>query len=316
MNIKHAQYIMEILKEGSITGAAKALHVSQPALSQTVKAVESFIGAPIFLRNKMPLTLTEAGKRYIEAAKRIITINTNLLNEVNDIKQEESGVLHLGITMQRAMEILPKVIGPFFKAYPYVRLEIAEAGYAETEANLLSGDLDVAVLTTVPTREELNYQLVETEKVLLVANKNTEIAQRIPNGKSILVTEAKNEKFVSITKEYVIRRIQDRLFASNDISPFIILETSSIEVGKKVVMNTDTVFIAPDVYLDEDFLTKNKCNYYTLKGVERKRSCYVCCRKDSYLRKYAQDFIELILKHGREHLRVRKLIGQFAELED
>ena len=55
MNVKHAQYIMEILKEGSITGAAKALHVSQPALSQTVKAVESFIGAPIFLRNKMPL---------------------------------------------------------------------------------------------------------------------------------------------------------------------------------------------------------------------------------------------------------------------
>ena len=55
MNLKHAQYIMEIIKEGSITNASKTMHVSQPALSQTIKAVEKYLGAPIFLRNTNPI---------------------------------------------------------------------------------------------------------------------------------------------------------------------------------------------------------------------------------------------------------------------
>lgn len=43
LNLKHAQYIMEIIKEGSITNASKTMHVSQPALSQTIKAVENIL---------------------------------------------------------------------------------------------------------------------------------------------------------------------------------------------------------------------------------------------------------------------------------
>lgn len=58
LNLKHAQYIMEIIKEGSITNASKTMHVSQPALSQTIKAVEKYLGAPIFLRNTKPIVLT------------------------------------------------------------------------------------------------------------------------------------------------------------------------------------------------------------------------------------------------------------------
>lgn len=55
MNLKHAQYIMEIIKEGSITNASKTMHVSQPALSQTIKAVEKYLGAPIFCGTPTPL---------------------------------------------------------------------------------------------------------------------------------------------------------------------------------------------------------------------------------------------------------------------
>ncbi len=296
MNIKHAQYIMEILRGGSITNAAKTLHVSQPALSQTVKAVESFVGAPIFLRNTTPVTLTEAGKKYIEAAKRIITINTNLRHEVADLKQEERGVLHLGIPIQRAMEILPKVVGPFFHAYPHVRLEIKEAGSNITEEALLDGEVDVAVLTTAPVQEELNYKLIETERVVLVVNKATQLAQEYADGKSISITAAKDENFIAITEGHNVRRVQDGLFTSNDMFPRTILETSSIEVGKKMVLDTPSVFICPDVYLDQDFRNKNRCNIYPIKGVDKKRYCYIAYRKDFYLRKYAQVFMDFILK--------------------
>ena len=65
LNLKHAQYIMEIIKEGSITNASKTMHVSQPALSQTIKAVEKYLGAPIFLRNTNPSCLQKRGKSIL-----------------------------------------------------------------------------------------------------------------------------------------------------------------------------------------------------------------------------------------------------------
>ena len=69
MNIKHAQYMLTVMQEGSITAAAKKLYISQPSLSQMIKLVETNLGTPIFNRSTDPITLTYAGEKYIEAAK-------------------------------------------------------------------------------------------------------------------------------------------------------------------------------------------------------------------------------------------------------
>ena len=74
MNLKHAQYIMTILQEGSITAAAKKLFISQPSLSQVVKLAETNLGAPVFNRSTDPISLTPAGEKYVEAAKQILAI--------------------------------------------------------------------------------------------------------------------------------------------------------------------------------------------------------------------------------------------------
>ncbi|MCH3950403.1 MAG: LysR family transcriptional regulator [Acidaminococcus sp.] len=305
MNLKHAQYIMEIIKEGSITNASKAMHVSQPALSQTIKAVEKYLGAPIFLRNTKPIVLTEAGKKYITAVKKIITISTNLLHEVADIQYEGYGTLRLGIPIQRAMQMLPEVMPIFRQRYPHIKLEIQEAGSNITEKAVLNGAVDIAVLTTTPSNDELTYDLVETEDVVLVANKLTMLAQRIEPGTPIHVTEAKNESFISITEGHNVRRVQDTLFDVYEMKPSIILETSSIEVGKRLVDSMEAVFICPDVYLDEYFMSRNHCAIYPLLGIANKRYCYVCSRKDAYLSPYARAFVELIKSHGKNE-RVSK----------
>lgn len=71
MNLKHAQYMMTILQEGSITAAAKKLFISQPSLSQMVKLVETNLGTAVFNRTTEPLSLTPAGEKYMEAAGQI-----------------------------------------------------------------------------------------------------------------------------------------------------------------------------------------------------------------------------------------------------
>lgn len=96
MNIKHAQYMLTVMQEGSITAAAKKLYISQPSLSQMIKLVETNLGTPIFNRSTDPITLTYAGEKYIEAAKQILTINNNLQKEIDEINHEDHGLPEAG----------------------------------------------------------------------------------------------------------------------------------------------------------------------------------------------------------------------------
>ena len=92
MNDKHAEYVLTVLKEGSFTAAAKRLYISQPSLSQMVKAAESRLGAPIFDRTTDPITLTPAGKLYVEAVLQVRGITENLAKQVRELTEEERGV--------------------------------------------------------------------------------------------------------------------------------------------------------------------------------------------------------------------------------
>ena len=294
MNIKHAQYMLTVLKEGSITAAAKKLYISQPSLSQMIKLVENTLGTPIFNRSTNPITLTYAGEKYIEAAKKILTINDNLIKEIEEINHEEHGTIKLGIPVQRAMQVMPYVLPRFYAKYPHVKVDVRESGSANTEAAVLDGNVDLACLTTYPKHEELNYILIEEEELVLLTSRNSQLAKRIPSGTPISITEAKNEKFISSKVGHSVRDTQDRLFVTYDIQPEILMETSSIEVGKRTAIACDAVMICPINYIEMTPELHPGCCVYPIQGIEQRRSFYVCHRKELYLTKYMRDFIEIL----------------------
>lgn len=294
MNIKHAQYMLTVLKEGSITAAAKKLYISQPSLSQMIKLVENTLGTPIFNRSTDPITLTYAGEKYIEAAKKILTINDNLIKEIEEINHEEHGTIKLGIPVQRAMQVMPYVLPRFYAKYPHVKVDVRESGSANTEAAVLDGNVDLACLTTYPKHEELNYILIEEEELVLLTSRNSQLAKRIPSGTPISITEAKNEKFISSKVGHSVRDTQDRLFVTYDIQPEILMETSSIEVGKRTAIACDAVMICPINYIEMTPELHSGCCVYPIQGIEQRRSFYVCHRKELYLTKYMKDFIEIL----------------------
>lgn len=82
MNEKHIQYVLTIVQEGSITAASKKLYVTQPSLSQTIKLIERDLGAEIFNRSTVPISLTAAGEKYVKAARQVDSIRRNLYAEI------------------------------------------------------------------------------------------------------------------------------------------------------------------------------------------------------------------------------------------
>ncbi len=294
MNTKHAQYMLTVLQEGSITAAARKLYISQPSLSQMIRLVEKQLGAPIFNRNTDPISLTYAGQKYMDAARQVLAINRNLAREIEELNQEEQGTIRLGIPVQRAMQLLPYVLPKFKTRYPYVDIDLQEHGSAVTETLLLEGGVDLACLTTYPRNRELTYILIEKEELVLLTSRDSRIAKRIPSGTPIDILEARDETFICSKPGHSVRATQDALFASRNMHPRILMETISIEVGKRSAIACDAVMICPINYVEMSPELYPRCSIYPITGIENPRSLYICHRKDLYLTRYMKEFIDIL----------------------
>ena len=292
MNMKQALYFKTIAQYGTITAAAKQLYISQPSLSQTLRQIEDEVGTPLFDRSTSPFHLTYAGERYLKAVEAMLDIETRLKEEIESIRRDDGGRLRLGISVTRAMQVLPDVIPIFTKAYPNVTIELTEAASASLEGLLQKGQIDLALAALEANEANIAYELIEKESIGILAGKGSQLAQLVPSGTPISLEMVEKEAFVSLDTSHSSRIIQDRLFRRYNIRPKILLETSSLEVARRVALKSGACMFLPDVYADE-FVFNSGGAFYPLKDYENHRHFYACYRNDENTKKYIRDFVSI-----------------------
>lgn len=292
MNMKQALYFKTIAQYGTITAAAKQLYISQPSLSQTLRQIEDEVGTPLFDRSTSPFHLTYAGERYLKAVEAMLDIETRLKEEIESIRRDDGGRLRLGISVTRAMQVLPDVIPIFTKAYPNVTIELTEAASASLEGLLQKGQIDLALAALEANEANIAYELIEKESIGILAGKDSQLAQLVPSGTPISLEMVEKEAFVSLDTSHSSRIIQDRLFRRYNIRPKILLETSSLEVARRVTLKSGACMVLPDVYADE-FVFNSGGAFYPLKDYENHRHFYACYRNDENTKKYIRDFVSI-----------------------
>lgn len=292
MNLKQAQYVKTIAECGSITAAAKKLFVSQPSLSQMLRQLEQETGLPIFDRSTSPMRLTYAGEKYLHAAERILAANAELDSQLREIRQEHAGRLRLGISVTRAMQVMPLVMPIFQQQYPNVSLQLTESGSATLEELLRSGNIDLAMAALESTSPSLAYELIEKETVGVLAGRDSAAARQYPSGTPMELEAFRRESFVCLTKSHSSRITQDKLFRRYGLSPHVLLETNALEVGRRVALEAGACMILPSIYIDE-YCYQRRGAFYPLKDYENHRHFYACYRKDEFVPQYARDFIQI-----------------------
>lgn len=292
MNLKQAQYVKTIAECGSITAAAKKLFVSQPSLSQMLRQLEQETGLPIFDRSTSPMRLTYAGEKYLHAAERILAANAELDSQLREIRHEHAGRLRLGISVTRAMQVMPLVMPIFQQQYPNVSLQMTESGSANLEELLRGGSIDLAFAALESTSPSLAYELLEQETIGVLAGRDAAITRRNPNGTALPLEAFRRECFVSLTKGHSSRITQDKLFRKYGLSPNILLETDALEVGRRVALEAGACMLLPSIYIDGYCYQRKGC-FYPLADYENHRHFYACYRKDEFVPQYARDFIQI-----------------------
>lgn len=155
MTIIQLEYIIALDTYRHFATAADKCFVTQPTLSMQVKKLEDELGIVIFDRSRQPVIPTEQGKFVIEQARIILQETKKIKTIVDDIKQQITGDLRIGIIPTIAPYLLPLFAGRFKSIYPNINLKIDETVTEHIEEMLLKDKLDVGIVVT-----PLNNRLV------------------------------------------------------------------------------------------------------------------------------------------------------------
>ncbi len=137
------RYIYTVYQEGSLSRAAEKLYMTQPALSIAVRRVEERLGAELFRRGRHPLELTQAGEACLRAIRRMMWLEEEMQQEIEDLRHLRTGSLRLGGTHYLCAYIWPPLVAGFSQLYPGIQIEVTEDNSSQLAEALEKNELDL-----------------------------------------------------------------------------------------------------------------------------------------------------------------------------
>ena len=144
MNTKILEYIIAIAQERSISRAAERFYLTQPVLSRHLKKIEDELGAPLFVRQRDGMTLTEAGRIYINSAQNILHLEAELESDLRAMRAEEKSTLRVYVDFLDTDQLTQQILPPFREQYRDVRVRFVHMGTEEIQSYLSSGEAAVS----------------------------------------------------------------------------------------------------------------------------------------------------------------------------
>ena len=179
MDIRIMEYYLAVVREGNISAAAEALHVSQPALSRQIKDLEEELGVTLFERGSRRIRLTEEGMILRRRAEEMVRLLQITESEISRARSTLTGEVHIGAGESLAFHHLSRIAGEIHKEHPDLRFTITSGDTADLLDQLDNGLIDVALIFT--DYDHSQYQgirLPADDKLGLLMRKDSPLAEK------------------------------------------------------------------------------------------------------------------------------------------
>ncbi|MEF2561700.1 MAG: LysR family transcriptional regulator [Negativibacillus sp.] len=184
MDIRQLLYFTTIAEEGSISAAAKKLHLSQPPLSYQMKLLEEELHLPLIERSARGIALTEAGRVLYKRAQGILELSELTRKEMLAMASGFTGTLHIGTVSSSGASLLGWRIPAFHQKYPQIGFAIHEGNTFELMEMLESGLIELAIVRTPFHSDQLNCLYLSPEP-MIAAGAASFFPAGMPSGQPI-----------------------------------------------------------------------------------------------------------------------------------
>lgn len=297
LNFNQLRIFYHAAKHLNFTKAADALFITQPAVTVQVKSFEAFCSLNLFKKKGRRIYLTDEGKSLFEYAEKIFKYEKEIENAIDDMRELKRGVLSLGTTKAYARYFMPLMITTFHKNYPNIKIQLNEGSSLDMIYSLLDFNIEVAVIAKVEDHPAVEFFPFSQEEMALIVATDHPLS-----GKSdVSFRELAKEPFIMKEKGSGTRKLVEQLFANDNCSPDILMETGNTEFIKQLVQRAEGVSLlvreTVAVELDEKKLAE-----VPLKGSKVNLDVSIAYLKDQILSPPAKAFVDTLVKLKSEDM--------------
>lgn len=294
MEIRQLESFREVVREGSFTAAAKKLHMTQPAVSLHVKALEDELGTRLLHRDSRGVRLTRAGTALLESADAALASLQEAARRIDEIKAPERGTVVLACGDTVALYLLPPVLTRFRRLHPQAEVHIRNHRSARILELLMNREADVGIVTRPPWIDPALWSrtLMEDPQLLALPRKHP-LAKR----KRVPLTALQDEAAVLLAKPAETRALVDRGLRAAGVELTIVMESSNFEVVKAYVASGLGLTILPRLAVTP--ADERRLAIRPLPGAFPARRIAVARRKDRRPGLLVGDLLKLLAEHFR-----------------
>jgi DNA-binding transcriptional LysR family regulator len=174
-----------VAQRQSFSSAAEMLHISQPAVTAHVKALEEALGVRLFERANTGARLTRAGARLHSYAHEVNRLTQETLCEIGSMNGEERGRLSVGASTTIAQYLLPRLLAGFLEVHPKIELSVLSANTAQIVAQVLARNMHLGLIEGPPGTSELRLEDFVEDEIAVIVAANHPFAARLAGRPSV-----------------------------------------------------------------------------------------------------------------------------------
>ena len=232
MNITFRQLrlFLATAETGSVSAAARAMHVTQPTASMQLREITESVGMPLYDIIGRQLHLTDAGRQLAQTARSIVGEWENFEQSIHAMQGLTQGRLRVAV-VSTAKYFIPRLLGSFCESHPHIDISLEVLNRDGVVQRLRENRDDLYVMTTPPSDMDLQDQVFLANPLVMIAPRGHALSAR----QRIALSALKNERFLLREKGSGTRLATDRYFAEQSFDPASRLELGSNEAIKEAV---------------------------------------------------------------------------------
>lgn len=289
MELKYFHTFRTVVRELSFSRAAEILNYAQSSVSAHIQALEDELGVPLFDRLGKRVTLTDAGRRMVPAAEKILALVEETRKTVPGC-EVPTGTLTIGAHESQCAYRLPPVLREFRFRYPEVQLifqPIVSDGYLRVL--LGQGLLDVAFMLEPSAQSEgLVVEPLVEEPILVLTHPDHPLT-RLPR---VMPSDLHGETILSTEQGCSYRRMFEQSLVASGVHPGTMIEFASVEGIKQCVAAGLGIAVLPEITVTKE-IAQGQIKALTWKGPDFPVVTQLAWHKDKWISPALKAFLDV-----------------------
>ena len=295
MQIETLKIFCDLVETKSFSQAAERNFVTQSAVSQQVRGLESKFKRRLLerVRGRRELRLTQEGEAFYEASREVLQAYAHLEESMRQLSGTVGGTVRVATVYSVGLHELPPVVREFMALYPRAKIDLEYSRTTRVVRDVLSGAVDLGVVAYPERRRGLEIVPLGGDRLVFICPPGHPLARR----KKLRAADLQDQNFVHFERDIPTRRATDRILRAHGVTVQRAAEFDNIETIKRAVEAGLGVAIVPrPSVLDER--RSGQLAVVPLVEPEWERAVGAVYRSDRALSTAARKFVELLQRHG------------------